>query len=158
MNFGNHSITKETYDLIVSILPEGKTILELGSGFGTGALSKHYKMYSIEHDMRFINMYNSRYIHAPLIDDSKQTGWYDIESIKDSLPTEYDLLLVDGPPTDERRKNFIHKMHYFNSNVIWVFDDLHRPDDLETYLTVCKLRNKEPEIIDCGQKKVGLIR
>ena len=64
--FGSWSINNFTFDYIREILPEGKTILELGSGFGTGELAKHYKMYSIEDNPEFIGKYDSKYIYAPI--------------------------------------------------------------------------------------------
>ena len=42
--FGGWAIQESCYNLIREILPEGKTILEMGSGHGTDALSKHYNM------------------------------------------------------------------------------------------------------------------
>ena len=152
MGFGDHSITKQTYELIQSILPAGKTILELGSGYGTMELSKHYTMYSIEHDRGWINKHQSTYIHAPLVNN-----WYDVDIIKSNIPDHYDLLLVDGPPTHQRRRHFIEFMNLFDTSAIWVFDDLQRAGDMETYKMVCESRNKSTDIHDCGQKLVGII-
>ena len=42
------SITKECFDNICSILPFGKTILEIGIGNSTKILSQFYNMVSIE--------------------------------------------------------------------------------------------------------------
>jgi len=160
MNLGNHSITEQTVNLIKEILSKGKTILELGSGYGTHILSRHYKIYSVEHNLSWVGKYDSTYFWCPLINHNKPDSeqWYGIDDIMDQLPTNYDLLLVDGPPRDVRRANFINHLHKFNKNAIWVFDDLQREHDLKTYKKVCKIRNLEEDIRDCGQKLVGICK
>lgn len=99
MPFGGWSIERECFELIRRILPSGSTILELGSGWVTGELAKHYNMVSIEHDAAHVDKYPSHYIHAPLVD-----GWYDRQAIRVKLFRKecraYDLLLIDGPPTN----------------------------------------------------------
>ena len=40
--FGGWAIEESCFNLIKEILPEGKTILEMGSGYGTDILSKYY--------------------------------------------------------------------------------------------------------------------
>jgi hypothetical protein len=64
--FGGFAIQESCFNLIKRILPEGKTILELGSGHGTNALSKHYNMISIENQPEWVGVYNSHYIEAPI--------------------------------------------------------------------------------------------
>ena len=59
MGFGQVSISKNCFELIRSILPEGKTILEFGSGFGTTQLAKHYNMYSVENQIEWQNAHLS---------------------------------------------------------------------------------------------------
>ena len=66
MSFGGWSINEVCFDYIKDILPDGKIILEFGSGFGTEQLAKHYKMYSIENYKEWIGKYNSTYIYAPI--------------------------------------------------------------------------------------------
>ena len=61
--FGNWSINQTCFNYIRKILEEGKIILELGSGYGTKELSKHYKMYSIENDKAWLNKFDSIEIH-----------------------------------------------------------------------------------------------
>ena len=73
------------------ILPEGKTILELGSGVGTVYLAKFYRMISIESERSWIGLSDSAYLYAPIKD-----GWYDLSDIE--LPGHFALALVDGPP------------------------------------------------------------
>lgn len=113
----------------------GATILELGSGAGTGRLSKHWRMISIEHDDRFVGRHPSTYIHAPIQPFKKQcavfpddAGWYDRDILRAELPKHrYDLILVDGPPNYIGRGGFYKWKDLFHLNVPLVFDDAHRP-------------------------------
>lgn len=141
-NLGGWSIQESCYNFIKSILPEGSTILELGSGAGTGYLSKHYKMYSIENYEEWINKYNSTYIYAPIkyYNDEwtapnlpgekgrSQIGWYDVDIIKSNLPDKYDLILVDGPNGTFGRGGFLKHLDLFNTNIPIIFDDINREE------------------------------
>jgi hypothetical protein len=50
------------------MLVDGSTILELGSGWASGELSKHYRVYSVEHDEKWLDAFDTNYIYAPLYD------------------------------------------------------------------------------------------
>ena len=114
------SISSKLYLFILDFLPAGSTILELGSGIGTQFLSQHYTIFSVEHDKKWAGKYDSTtYIYAPLVDDL----WYDREILKKNLPKQYDLLLVDGPPTSRRRIQFWEHRDLFNLNVLIIIDD-----------------------------------
>jgi hypothetical protein len=94
-NFGGAAMEKQLFDKIREILPDGKTILELGSGTGTIELLRHYRMYSVEHDKRWLGKADTSYIYAPFAG-----RWYDRQYLKAGLSgVKYDLFLVDGPPT-----------------------------------------------------------
>lgn len=120
---GGWSIQPEAYSFIIKNLPYNSTILELGSGFGTQILSKHYKMVSIEHNQRFIGKYNSTYIHAPM-----KGHWYDVSVVEKNLPEHYDMILVDGPVGSESRHRigFWENITLFNTNVLLLIDDTNR--------------------------------
>lgn len=93
--FGWYQICETTFRHIREILPDGKRILELGSGWGTTQLARYYKVSTVEEDPQWLNRHPSvEYIHAPI--DSK-TGWYDVAILKGRLPQEYDFIIVDGP-------------------------------------------------------------
>ena len=62
----NYAISKECHDFILSVLENGKTILELGSGIGTEILSQTYNVISIEENINFVGRHPSTYIYAPL--------------------------------------------------------------------------------------------
>lgn len=128
--FGEWSIDKKTYNYIRRVLPEGSTILELGSGEVTDILARDYTMYSVEHDIEWMDKYNSTYLYAPLcehkaIKNHEHTRWYSADILKPKLQgIKYDLLLVDGPP--QTRSGFFKYMAMFDSSAIWLFDDSNR--------------------------------
>ena len=143
--FGGWSMNEECFEYIKENLSYGKTILEFGSGFATGELAKHYNMYSVENDDNFLNKYPSTYIHAPIkkyeIPGSSfsgekyfvpakgfenERGWYDPDILKDNLPKEYDLILVDGPIGHYGRSGFLLHLEWFKSDVPIIIDDVHR--------------------------------
>ena len=120
--FNNWTIPKELFDWIRANLPDGKTILELGSGDGTDELRKHYTVHSIEHDMAFIKEGN--YIHAPIVRYPGGYDWYDVSKLI-GLPA-YDLLLIDGPTGVIGRRGFVKHRYMFNLDVPIVVDDTQR--------------------------------
>ena len=134
--FGGWAINKVCFNYIRKILPEGKTILELGSGYGTEELSKYYKIYSIENDEKWVGKFNSNYIHAPIqyynlfnkpMFFYGQKGWYDPNILKYKLPKIYDLILVDGPNSRRfGRAGFYKYLDLFNTNVPIIIDDVNR--------------------------------
>lgn len=126
----DHAIDDNLYEFIRKVLPEGSTILELGSGAGTARLVKHYKVYSVEHDKEWLNKYGSTYFytslrwHKPIKNHDGDT-WYNSDILRSHLNgLTYDLLLIDGPP--QYRVGFVKYFELFNPNVIMVFDDLQR--------------------------------
>jgi len=138
---GGWSLSQGTFNVIRSILPDGKTILELGSGAGTQELAKHYTMYSIESNKKFVGKYNSNYIYAPIVkydnnytapeelpskDGNTQIGWYDYKIVTANLPPKYDLIFVDGPTERIGRGGFYKHLNLFNTSVPIVIDDVNR--------------------------------
>jgi len=120
---GGWSVDVEIINAIKELIPQGSTIVELGSGHGsTSVLPSMYTLYSIEHNKKFIGLYNSNYIHAPLVNDF----WYDRNIVTTNLPDTYDLLLVDGPIA-HRRRGFIDNYDLFDHNVPIILDDTNRP-------------------------------
>lgn len=132
----SHCISEGLRYYIAALIPEGSTILELGSGFGTRGLSEQgFKMISVEHDEKFVGLHPSAYIHAPIVPFDKQCavfpsdeGWYSRAVLRQELPRySYDLILCDGPPNFIGRGGFYKWKELFNLNVPLVFDDAHRP-------------------------------
>ncbi len=152
-SFNDHSITKKLFDYILKTLPDGKTILELGSGWGTGELAKHYTMYSVEHDEEYLGRYDSTYIHVPLkehkpLANHKGNIWYDPEMLWKKLQwIKYDLLLVDGPP--HTRSGFHKYFDLFDSDVIMIFDDYQREIEKKVMNSIASRLNR-PYVVYCG--------
>ena len=159
---GGWSIDKTCFDYIRKLLPDGGTILELGSGVGTGFLAKHYNMYSIEHDKDFVNKYKSNYVHAPIVTYDKtdflapsgipgQRGWYDPNIVKPFLDKieKYDLILVDGPIGQVHgRGGFYKYLHWFNTDVTIMIDDCNRSEEKILLEKVSEKLNKSYIMLD----------
>jgi len=137
--FGGSAITKELFEWLLTHLPPGSTILELGSGHGsTQNLSRFYKMYSVEDKAQFVGLYDSQYIHAPIVDN-----WYSLDVLRAHLPRRYDLLLVDGPTGEGNRWGFFHHLDLFNLQVPIVFDDTWRKAERDMMREVARATGKK---------------
>ena len=133
--FGDASIDEALIDYIREILPEASIILELGSGWGTTQLTKHWEVISIEHDKFYFDQLTNPRIHAPLVKHKPIRSapgpheWYDRDILTKELRLlNYDLLLIDGPPGGTR-SGIIKYIDLFDSDTIIVFDDLQRKAD-----------------------------
>lgn len=160
--FGGASITQECFDFIREALPEGKTILELGSGFGTGELAKHYKMISVENDKEWIGRYDSFYIRAPIKrygkgfsapDIPNNHGWYDPEILEDQLQgiDSYHLILVDGPHGKHGRGGFLSFLNLFDTNVPIIIDDARRKPERMLMEKVAQKLGREHMMLEDGR-------
>jgi hypothetical protein len=145
VNDPNWTVDAALLDYIYQILPVGKTVLELGSGYSTRRFCDHgYKVFTVESDPTWVNVVKeATYIHAPIQPWGRSnrplksvlkrcpehTGWYDPKTLRKLLPKEYDLILVDGPCRDYGRSGFFCHFDLFRHDVPIIFDDLHRPDD-----------------------------
>jgi len=135
LSFGGFAIDEELFLYIKEFLPEGYTILELGSGHGTAELVKLWNVYSIEDKKKWLGKYHDQYIHAPLkwhkpIKKLPGEIWYNANTLKYALPKNYDLLLIDGPcREDASRSGFIKYKSLFNLNIPIIFDDVNRTQD-----------------------------
>ena len=143
------SISQEVLNWINQNIPQGSTILELGSGAGTYYLSKSFNMFSVEHDKFFVNQYDSNYIHAPI-----KHGWYDTNCLLD-LP-EYDVLLIDGPTGTIGRWGVVKNAIIFDWNKIIIVDDTHRAEELKISDWVKRQKKKDPIIIKGSKKEAHI--
>lgn len=132
MTLGGWAISQEVFDYIRMVLPEGCTILELGSGEGTAELAKHYTVHSVEHDEEWLDRCDSHYIYAPLKEHKPvryhpdSLLWYDSDIVqKEIWDLDYDLLLVDGP-IGNSRAGLLKYWDYFKDESLIVFDDINR--------------------------------
>ena len=161
---GGWSISEEVVATISDLIKPNDIILELGSGAGTGVLAEIYQMISVENNPAFLGIEDTRYIHAPIIDYDEslytdETGWYDYNILKAELPTEYDLLLVDGPHGRIGRSGLLSHLDLFRSDKPVIVDDSHRIAESTLAENICKAWNMEMEIFRCGEESnEGLIR
>lgn len=161
-DFGSGSIEKALYDYIIKSFKSGITILELGSGRGTGKLSRLFNMISIEHNRDWLYKYNSDYIHAPLAFDGKDY-WYDTDLIKAGLKGKtYDLILVDGPNAHKkgikkRRQGFFRHLYLFNMDVPIIFDDIDRKWDRENFDMTAQWLKRNIYVMKSGKKQFGIV-
>jgi len=147
------SMDKEIYNWIRRNIPKGSTILELGSGKSTIDLAKDYRVYSVEHDKEWLNLTDkAKYIYAPIKD-----GWYDIDVLKEELPTKYDLIIVDGPPGYIGRKGFYENLKLFNTKVPILFDDTNRGMEKQLLENVSKKLRKKYVEYNTSNKKFAVL-
>lgn len=153
-DFGGWAVERQLFDYILSVLPDGKTVLELGSGWATGELVKHYTVYSVEHDKKWLNRFDSHYIYALLVN-----GWYDVNVLKTQLPHQYDLILIDGPVgiNENSRYGFYTNLALFKTNCIMIFDDVNRKGDYKLFTDVAGALNRPFEIVKGRSKNFGVI-
>lgn len=152
-SFGGWAIDQEVLETIKTLIEPGSIILELGSGDGTFELLKFYKVFSIEHDPKWVNKYHSTYIHAPI-----KNGWYDAEIVKSQMPDHYDLILVDGPPGNIGRGGFLTNLHLFNTSVPIIFDDVNRKPEYDLMQAVAQKVNKTFMVISTAKKQFGIVK
>ena len=152
MSLGGWSITQELLDAMLQEVPTG-TLLELGSGFGTGVLSEHYQVYSVEHDEKWTGVFDTNYIFAPIV-----RSWYDISILSRELPESYDLILVDGPTGAIGRRGFADNLNLFRDDVPIFFDDLERPAEMSLALEVSQKLGGGLIVSKLGEKSFGVVK
>lgn len=146
------TISEGLYKYILSILPEGSSMIEFGSGWGSEQLSKHYKVWSVEHNPKWLNKYETNYIYAPI-----ENGWYSIQSIIEGLPKQYDLILVDGPTGRIGRDKFFDHLAIFNTDATIIFDDVNRKREYNLMVKVANHLGRKFTVYKSGSKKFGVL-
>ena len=140
----NWSICDGVIEAVRDLVDDKSTILEFGSGIGSKILAEICKVYSVEHDERFLHLHKSvNYIHAPLtgivpLSEFNETRWYDADKIRVNLPEKIDLILVDGPPEKYGRSGILYHLDMFDESCIWIIDDVLREKDqkLANYISL----------------------
>lgn len=137
----------KAFEWIEENIPFGSTIVELGSGHGSKRLSSNYDLWSIEHDTGWLNLYSSNYIHAEIVPfeiNGESGSWYNPEKIKKALPSNYSLLIIDGPPSSIGRKGVLahHEIFFWGCHIL--VDDTHRLEEknISDQLSLQKSLNK----------------
>lgn len=129
-------------------------MLEFGSGPGTLMFTEKFKVYSIEHDEKWVgHSPKSNYIYAPI-----KNGWYDVDVIKEKiLNVNYDFVLVDGPTGIIGRKGLLKNLNIFNTSVPWIFDDVNRKDEYKIMEEFSKLTKKSFEIFKGSDRSFSIL-
>lgn len=132
MTFGCWSIDVSLFNWMKSNVESGKDLLELGSGNSTNELCKLWNVYSIEENIDWVNRFHSRYIYAPI-----KENWYDLDIVKNNIPKNIDIILIDGPAHGDRNGFFDNISMFLDLNPgILVFDDVDRVSDYNCYINV----------------------
>ena len=111
--------------------------------------SKHYKVFSIEENIDWVNKYDSTYIYAPI-----KNGWYDREILEKKLPSDYDIILIDGPTASESlgrlkiRQQFLTHIDLFKTDVTIFVDDIHREPEASLLNSLSERLERPSTIIE----------
>ncbi|MGA9530289.1 MAG: hypothetical protein WBQ73_00170 [Candidatus Babeliales bacterium] len=150
--FGQWTIPKELFDYVRTSVPEGATIVELGSGWSSEELSKYYSVYSVEHDPVWMNRYKTQYIYAPL-----KNGWYDSEQLKRHLPSSYEVLIVDGPDK-AHREGLLEHLDLFLPRVKMIINNTQDAEGKALLESVARKRNASFLVYDAQDgRQFGVI-
>ena len=143
-----------SYELADYLTENHNTILELGSGAGSEYLTdKGLKVLSVEHNIEYINKYNTKYIYCPLIN-----GWYDPDLLyQKTFYAQYDCLLVDGPPGSHARVKFLEHLNIFDLSKTIVIDDCQREPEYLMALDVATTVNRNIDFVECKDGKMFAI-
>jgi hypothetical protein len=142
--WGGSGIERVTFDEIRKLIPEGSTIVELGSGrCSTLAFSKIYNLFSVDHNKDWQVYENINYIHAPLVD-----GWYDIEILKKELPPKKDqkLIFIDGV----WREGLLKNIKLFNPKGTFIVHDTYRDAEKNLAEDIAKALKRKVTYFDKG--------
>ncbi len=162
--YGGVSVSEAAVEFIKTILEEGKTILELGSGPGsTVGLGKIYNLYSVENQPEWMDKFPTytTYINCrskPYDDEytkpdefQDNISWYHPDDLFPNLPEHYDLILIDGPGGVGHgwgRGGFWKHIDKFNTDVPFVFDDVER--EMKLVKLVSEYVNRDYVLLEDG--------
>jgi hypothetical protein len=159
------SIGKDLFLKITEVLPPGSTILEFGSGAGTGKLANIYKMISIEENKEFMNKFKSHYLYVPSVPIPmysypkfpEDPVWYDPKILDEQLKLVegYDCILIDGPKG--WRGGFYYNRHLFNLSKLMIFDDIHAEQHFRLMDLISKEVGRPYIVYNDGNKQFGII-
>ena len=150
-DWGKSAISQRVVTEFRKVLPEGKTILELGSGWGTGQLKRYWNIWSVEDQDEWAGKYHDQFFHIPLKEHAPIPGhggtvWYDPDLLRESISSlQYDLLFIDGP--HDNRAGFIKYFDLFDHTVPMFFDDVSREPGLKILQAASELLDREYTII-----------
>lgn len=137
------------HDWILQNLPRGATMLEFGSGPGTTRFVEKFQVYSIEHDLKYLDVEpRSTYVHAPIVVNPNNIRWYDEEIVRNFIcDLKYDLVLVDGPLGSIGRSGIKNILDVLKTeNIPVIFDDVNRPEELKLMVEVSQILGRDYDI------------
>lgn len=126
----------EIYDYLCKIFPSGGNILEFGSGDGTAILAQSFDICSIEHDEVWARKLVTTCHLIPikpneLSEANNQLGWYDAEQVRKIIPSNLDVIIVDGPNGTIGRHGILSVLDSLPKNAVYIIDDVHREAELD---------------------------
>jgi hypothetical protein len=129
-------LPKEALEFVIDHVEPGSVVVEFGSGHGSEVLSKHFDLYSFEHDEAWLGVTSSTYIHAPIVENQHATeegekGWYDLEIVKQNWPKDPQCVIVDGPPGFIGRTGILSMLEELASVLLILVDDVDREAELQ---------------------------
>lgn len=127
ITFGGPGISKDMFDWIAEVVPDNGTIIEFGAGYtSTKVLSARFSLISVEHNAKYLDIYQANYIHAPLDDEY---GWYQREKLEVLRQIKPTVVLIDGPPGTGKRFGILKNLDLVKSAEFVVIDDTDRPSE-----------------------------
>lgn len=149
-----YNISKKCIDTINELSPNGN-ILEFGSGDGTDELLKNHNVFSIEHDIKY---YRVRGVNHTIMLCPLENGWYSNTEVIIPFLMNTDLILIDGPPREDRKGILNHLNLFRDYEGIIIFDDAQRKVDIEVIKKFCETLGYEYEIITDERKAFAVCR
>lgn len=140
ISFGGSGMVQDCYQWISDNIEEGKTILEIGAGkVSTYYLSRKWNLYSIETNKQWVDWYEeANYIYC-----SEQNEKEYMECIQNQLPTNYDLLIIDGHLFNSREKIIKYHEMFKIKDIPVIVDDTYREDGDHIAKWICETYDKK---------------
>lgn len=135
--WGGSGIERVTFEYILSIVPEGGKILELGAGFcSTPAFKMFYDLTSVDHNAEYLIHNKEKGIFAKYNERDK---WYDVKTLKKHLTNDYDLILLDGI----NREGFLHHIKLFKNIKNIIIHDTYREIEKDLAIRIATKLNRQ---------------
>ena len=144
IKWGGSGIEKVLYEFILDQVSIGSVVVELGGGnCSTRALGRNYRLYTIEHDSRFLQHTDyTTYLHAPINND-----WYDRECLMEKIPDDIRMIFVDGPSGNGTwlRTGLLDNLDLFGNldNTMFIVHDTWRSQDMNLAKNLAEKLNRE---------------
>ena len=140
----------------------GSTILEFGCGEGSRRLALNYELYSVEHNPEWLYSSNGICLYAPILLSDEfpgEIGWYNLQSIKEKLPQNIDLMIIDGPNGSIGRSGMLAHTDSFSWEFPVLIDDLHREKEYQFSQQLSENMNLHcVHFVETGDKESGSLR